>query len=119
MAEDEIPFWKFTIESGYFIPFQDLQDASPIGRVTTQPRFGLLPRSYPSDGDDDPDKRDWIRFRNHVKTLNQDSSTTHVSYKVLYLTRHGFGYHNKKEKEVGTPEWDVGSFNSPLFLTRT
>jgi hypothetical protein len=103
---------KFTIEPGYFIPLKDLQDASPIGRVTTQPRFGLLPRQYPTDSDEIPDTRDWIRFKHHVESLNRSSSKSNVSYKVLFLTRHGFGYHNKKEKEVGTPEWDV-SLKSP------
>jgi|SRR5687768_17938045 hypothetical protein len=98
--------WNFTLEPGYFIPFEELQAASPIGRVTTQPQFGLIPRLYPGDGGDDDDKRDWSRFERHVRSLNA-ASTDNVFYKVLYLTRHGFGFHNKKEKEVGTPEWDV------------
>jgi hypothetical protein len=30
-----------------------------------------------------------------------------VQYKVLYMGRHGEGYHNVAEAFYGTPAWDV------------
>lgn len=106
------PNWAFFLETGVFVPFDEQAAASAIGRVTTQPRFGLLTRSYPTDDSGAGDQQDWTRFAKYVNQLNVDSPS-HVQYKVLYLTRHGFGFHNKMEKQVGTAEWDVR--NSLLF----
>ncbi|KAH6633262.1 histidine phosphatase superfamily [Boeremia exigua] len=58
-------------------------------RATTRVNLGLLDRSYPTDGEAD---------------LNSKDENKH--YKLLYLIRHGEGFHNVKEKEVGRAEWD-------------
>lgn len=57
--------------------------------------------------------KDWPRFAEHVRTLNREAPEG-VVYKVLYLTRHGIGYHNLKSVEVGVEAWDV-SHCSPLY----
>lgn len=98
--------WKFTVEPGFFTDLAALQDEQPEAKFTTQPQLGLISRDYPTDSPDASDNRGWRRFATYVSTLNREAPEN-VTYKVLYLTRHGFGYHNKKHAEVGTVEWDV------------
>ncbi|KAK7431823.1 hypothetical protein QQZ08_001764 [Neonectria magnoliae] len=99
--------WSFTTEPGVFYELAELGHLYPGNKVATQPHLALIPgKEYPSDDASSPDQRDWVRFAAYVKWLNENSPDN-VVYKVLYLTRHGFGYHNKKHAEVGTVEWDV------------
>lgn len=56
----------------------------------------------------------WQRFAHEVRRLNRESGRG-VQYKVLYLGRHGEGYHNVAEAYYGTPAWDVCSSPSPCF----
>lgn len=42
----------------------------------------------------------------HVGHLNSQSSSN-VVYKVIFLTRHGVGYHNDKHAQVGDELWEV------------
>lgn len=97
--------WKFTAVPGVFTNLAEVQRQNVDVRITTQPHLGLLPRAYPTDTPDG-DAKDWARFANYVRSLNRDAAPGEA-YKVMYLTRHGFGYHNKKHTEVGTVEWDV------------
>ncbi|KAH6975968.1 histidine phosphatase superfamily [Ilyonectria sp. MPI-CAGE-AT-0026] len=100
------PRWVFSTESGVFSDLSDLRHQYAGHKVTTQPHLGLVPgKKYPSDDASSPDQRDWVRFAAYVKWLNE-TTPDNVVYKVLYLTRHGYGYHNKKHAEVGTVEWD-------------
>jgi hypothetical protein len=70
--------------------------------------FGLIDRTYDTDADFDPEgrKTQWERFENVVRTLN-DKADHHTQYKVLYMGRHGQGYHNVAESYYGTEAWDV------------
>jgi hypothetical protein len=107
--------WTFTAEKGYFDDLVAAAAKCPNKRLTTQPNLSLTQRSYPSDSGNAQDKRQWVRFTEHIKALNRDSPAN-VSYKLLYLTRHGEGYHNKKAAEVGEEEWDVRiSLSFPLL----
>ena len=76
--------------------------------MQTATNFGLIPRTYDTDADYDPNNRktQWQRFERQVHHL-QDHAPRHVNYKVLYLGRHGEGYHNTAETYYGTPAWDV------------
>ena len=81
--------------------------------------FGLIPRAYPSDEtlQDVESKTPWQRFEHYVKTLNGNAEEG-TEYKVLYLGRHGQGYHNVAESRYGTKLWDVSSAHFNLaFLT--
>lgn len=99
--------WIFKAQPNVFVDIADLEDQYPEGKVTTQPNLGLIPgQAYPSDDPASPDQRDWVRLAAYVKWLNENSPEN-VAYKVLYLTRHGLGYHNKLHKDVGTVEWEV------------
>lgn len=72
--------------------------------------LGLIDRAYDTDTEYDPahEKTQWQRFNHHVVRLNRRSAR-HVQYKVLYMGRHGEGYHNVAEAFYGTPAWDVSN----------
>lgn len=107
MSDKVKPRWKFHAVPGFFASPAEIAQRCPNGRFITQPSLGLLPREYPTDARGPSlDVRDWERFAHHVRCLNRDAPPR-VAYKVLYLTRHGFGYHNQKHAEVGTKAWDV------------
>ncbi|KAI4717450.1 phosphoglycerate mutase family protein [Aureobasidium sp. EXF-10727] len=69
--------------------------------------FGLIQQEYPSDTtlDDAANKTQWQRFEHHIRELNAHAEEG-VEYKVLYLGRHGQGYHNVAESRYGTKLWD-------------
>lgn len=61
---------------------------------TTQ-NLGLINRTYPADSiyPGNSSKTQWQRFENQVAQLNFNASIG-TQYKVLYMGRHGEGYHN-------------------------
>ena len=75
---------------------------------TTKPGLGLIDRPYDSDAEFDPEhqKTQWERFVHHLDHLNTHGGEK-SRYKLIYLIRHGEGFHNVKEAEVGTAEWEV------------
>jgi hypothetical protein len=79
--------------------------------------MGLINRTYDTDVEYDPERKktQWQRFDHHVFHLNRKSAH-HIQYKVLYLGRHGEGYHNAAESYYGTPAWDVRTPASPQVL---
>lgn len=79
--------------------------------------FGLINRPYDTDSEYDPDhkKTQWQRFEHQVFRLNRQSGRN-IQYKMLYMGRHGEGFHNVAESFYGTPAWNV-SF--PLFEVQT
>jgi hypothetical protein len=72
--------------------------------------FGLIRRSYGEpdvvDELDGEEKAQWRRFERHVRRLNEESPES-MMFKVLFLGRHGQGWHNVAESKYGTPAWDV------------
>jgi hypothetical protein len=64
----------------------------------------LIERSYPSE--DDSKEKQWKRFETHVVSL-EAAKKEGESYKVLFLGRHGQGWHNVAEAKYGTKAWDV------------
>lgn len=54
----------------------------------------------------------WTLLERHVAALNE-ASASKKHYKVLFLGRHGEGWHNVAESKYGTKEWDV-SQTDPL-----
>lgn len=99
--------WKFTLEPGYFTDHHSKWSSSDDGtKITTEPGLAILPRSYPSDtSSSSSDARQWPRLTSHVAHLNA-SSPSNVRYKIMYLTRHGIGFHNQKHAEVGEEAWE-------------
>lgn len=63
-------------------------------------------------------KTQWQQFAQVVDSLNANAARG-TFYKVLFMGRHGEGYHNAAESYYGTPAWNVGSSDpANLSLTR-
>lgn len=75
--------------------------------------MGLIDRAYETDAIFDPEgkKTQWERFTRFLEHKNEQGQGR-VQYKLIFLIRHGQGYHNLKEAEVGRHAWEV---RMPLF----
>ncbi|KAF9880594.1 GPI anchored protein [Colletotrichum karsti] len=98
---------KYTSVPGYFL--QDDNSTNPTGFDYASVNFGLLNRTYPTDVhfDRNGTKTQWQRFEHWVQYLTSGCRKTDtVSYKVLFMGRHGEGWHNAAETFYGTPAWN-------------
>ncbi|PIG84318.1 phosphoglycerate mutase family protein [Aspergillus arachidicola] len=97
--------FNFTTVTGYFL--QDDPKTDPDNFDYVSSNFGLIPRSYDSDTEFDPEgrKTQWERFKYHIDKLNRDSGPE-TQFKLLFLGRHGEGVHNVAESKYGTELWD-------------
>ncbi|KUJ16758.1 phosphoglycerate mutase-like protein [Mollisia scopiformis] len=90
---------------GYFLQDNNSTNSSTFDFVATN--FGLINQTYPTDAQFDPKntKSQWERFANQVFRLNL-VSPSNIEYKILFIGRHGEGYHNAAETFYGTPAWN-------------
>ncbi|KAH7383221.1 histidine phosphatase superfamily [Pyrenochaeta sp. MPI-SDFR-AT-0127] len=97
--------WKYVAQHGYFSHDQDPENSG--FEATTRPGLGILHREYPTDLEFDPNgqQSDWERLKYYVTSLNQ-KDPEHTRYKMLYIARHGEGFHNVKVAQVGWDEWE-------------
>jgi hypothetical protein len=79
-----------------------------VPTASTVSHFNLIERDYPSDLESD-NAPPWIRFTSYVASLNAaaQKAKNEEKYKVIFLQRHGEGWHNVMEARVGTKLWDV------------
>ncbi|KAE8453011.1 hypothetical protein EG329_012198 [Mollisiaceae sp. DMI_Dod_QoI] len=98
-------YLKYSTVTGYFLQDDLETDPSTFDYATTG--FGLKSQAYDTDADYDPEgtKSQWQRFDYKVSQLNHESDAN-IEYKVLYMGRHGQGYHNVAEEIYGTEAWD-------------
>ncbi|KAI2628457.1 phosphoglycerate mutase-like protein [Hypoxylon sp. NC1633] len=96
---------NYTTISGFFQ--QDDPATVSSNFDYTESNYGLIDRSYPTDNKFDPHgkRTQWERFAYYVNTLNRDCDKN-TQYKVLFMARHGEGYHNAAESYYGTPAWN-------------
>ncbi|KAI0534120.1 phosphoglycerate mutase-like protein [Xylaria digitata] len=96
---------NYTTTSGFFL--QDDLATDPKTFDYTTVNYGLINRSYPTDNEFDRHgkKTQWQRFEHYVNTLNRNADKN-TQYKVLFMARHGEGYHNAAESYYGTPAWN-------------
>ncbi|KAJ5637504.1 hypothetical protein N7490_007383 [Penicillium lividum] len=96
---------SYTTVTGYFLQDETATDASTFDYTAVN--FGLLNRTYPTDKElkHSESLTQWERFYNQVEKLNDESSSD-VEYKVLFLGRHGEGWHNAAQTYYGTPAWN-------------
>ncbi|KAK3315545.1 histidine phosphatase superfamily [Apodospora peruviana] len=100
--------FKFTATTGFFEHDNDRPTTVPPVEVITSPGLGLIDRSYKTDETLDPERNkhtQWERFVHYLNHLNTGGGGK-VVYKLIYAARHGEGYHNVKEAEVGTIAWE-------------
>jgi len=67
--------------------------------------FGLINQTYPDQTTSEAGQTQWQRFNNLVNRLNKDAKSD-VDYKLLFIGRHGEGYHNAAQTFYGTPAWN-------------
>ncbi|KAJ5635834.1 phosphoglycerate mutase [Penicillium longicatenatum] len=95
----------YTTVTGYFLQDETATDASTFDYTAVN--FGLLNRTYPADHElkHAKDLTQWERFYHQVEKLN-DESHSDVEYKVLFLGRHGEGWHNAAQTYYGDAAWN-------------
>ncbi|KAF2119226.1 histidine phosphatase superfamily [Lophiotrema nucula] len=99
----ERPFhFRYTTVKGYFLQSEDDTDDKEFDFL--KQNFGLIERSYETDGDA-AEETQWKRFEKLVRHMDEKSEDG-VQYKVLFLGRHGQGWHNVAETKYGTEAWD-------------
>ncbi|KAK4140056.1 histidine phosphatase superfamily [Dichotomopilus funicola] len=98
--------YRFFHVPGYFVDGPEAARACPGSKLTTQPNLGLLERPYDSAPNENAaGDAPWTRFSAHVEWLNKNSPPG-VSYKLLYLLRHGLSVHNVVMAKVGRDAWN-------------
>ncbi|PKS06182.1 hypothetical protein jhhlp_007499 [Lomentospora prolificans] len=98
---------QYTSVPGFFL--QDDNSTDPSGFDYATVNFGLINRTYPTDKRFDPEgtATQWERFEYYVASLNSGCRPKdNVRYKVLFMGRHGEGWHNAAETFYGTPAWN-------------
>lgn len=71
--------------------------------------FGLVEQEYDTDkslADYGRNSTQWQRFAHKLQIMNQIAPRG-VTYRLLYLGRHGQGYHNVGIMFYGDAAWDV------------
>jgi broad specificity phosphatase PhoE len=98
----------YTVVTGVFQ--QDDPATNPSTFNFTASNFGLINRDYPSDSlcPGRTNATQWQKLAHYIKTLNSDHSAkkNNERHTLLFLGRHGEGYHNAAETYFGTPAWN-------------
>jgi broad specificity phosphatase PhoE len=97
---------KFTAVPNVFIDLSAHAVADASFKATTLPLLGLLDREYGDASIDNETLKPWVRLAQYLSNLNLNASEG-TAYKVIFLTRHGFGYHNACMSRVGEEAWNV------------
>ncbi|KAL7958048.1 histidine phosphatase superfamily [Trichoderma compactum] len=84
----------------------DEQPEGPQFQATTLPGFGLIDRRYDADGDLEHEQTQWERFIHFLNHLNKEADGQ-ARYKLIFVIRHGQGFHNVKEAQVGRADWEA------------
>ncbi|KAJ8130526.1 hypothetical protein O1611_g3102 [Lasiodiplodia mahajangana] len=100
---------NYTTIGGFFLQDDTATDPKTFDYTTVN--YGLINRTYPTDRQFDRSgkKTQWERFEYYVNTLNRNADKD-TQYKVLFMARHGEGYHNAAESYYGTPAWNFNAY---------
>lgn len=93
---------QYSTVPGYFLQDDNSTNATTFDYTATN--FGLINQSYPTD-ESDSGLTQWQRFAKVVASLNH-KAPKNVDYKLIFMGRHGEGYHNSAESTYGTPAWN-------------
>jgi len=108
---------SYSVVPGIFL--QDDNATNPTGFDFIATNFGLINRTYPSDSSC-PDRgrsTQWQRLAHYIDTLNSEGpkgskgpkgpkGPKNERYSLLFMGRHGEGFHNAAETFFGTPAWN-------------
>lgn len=89
---------------GYFAQDDPNTDAATFDYA--KHNFGLIDRDYPDEDPAHKHLKQWQRFEKHMLHLANVTADEGTKYKVIYLGRHGEGFHNVGEAKYGTEAWD-------------
>ncbi|KAF1848904.1 phosphoglycerate mutase family protein [Cucurbitaria berberidis CBS 394.84] len=95
--------FKYTVQKGYFLQSEDSTDDKEFD--FRKSNFGLINRGYDTDHSAEEAEEQWKRFERYVRTQNESAKDGEF-FKVLFLGRHGQGWHNVAETKYGTEAWD-------------
>jgi hypothetical protein len=104
--------WKFQGLLDHTVNLADQFELNPAFKASTLPSLGLLDSSNQiryfgiNNQPQDEHRHPWEILKQHVEDLNKKDSNS-TRYKFLYITRHGLGYHNVFEAQVGKDAWSV------------
>ncbi|KAF2844985.1 phosphoglycerate mutase-like protein [Plenodomus tracheiphilus IPT5] len=96
---------SYSVVTGIFQQDDNATEASSFDFAASN--FGLIERPYPSDPSC-PDRKQatqWQRLAHYISTLNNKASKSE-RYSLLFMGRHGEGFHNAAESYFGTPAWN-------------
>ncbi|KAK5131440.1 hypothetical protein LTR08_000904 [Meristemomyces frigidus] len=93
-------YTSYSTVTGYFLQDEATTNASTFDYTATN--FGLINSSYPATTGN---LTQWQKFEAQVDALNANAPLNTV-YKVLFMGRHGEGYHNAAQTFYGTPAWN-------------
>ncbi|CRG88154.1 putative phosphomutase PMU1 [Talaromyces islandicus] len=97
-------YLRYSTVKGYFLQDEESTDPKKFDYVSTN--FGLINRTYDIDTESETaGKSQWERFELQVRAMNKQAGPD-MQYKVLYMGRHGEGFHNVAEAWYGTDAWD-------------
>lgn len=97
-------YLKYSTVTGYFLQDEASANATTFDFMTTN--LGLINRAYPNCTTVlTHNLTQWQRFELQVSQLNRDAPRG-TQYKLLFMGRHGDGYHNAAESYYGTPAWN-------------
>jgi broad specificity phosphatase PhoE len=100
----ERTYYKYTTVTGYFLQDEPSTDPETFDYNSTS--LGLIDRAYDSDSPvQDRNLSQWQRFANQLQGLNQEAPSG-TRYVLLYMARHGDGWHNRAERIYGSKQWN-------------
>ncbi|KAF2133753.1 phosphoglycerate mutase-like protein [Dothidotthia symphoricarpi CBS 119687] len=103
-AEAPAFHFEYSVLKGFFMQSEDSTDDSGFDFKTQN--FGLINRSYDTDSKAENEQENpWPRFERYTRHINA-AAQDGESIKVLFLGRHGQGWHNVAEAKYGTKAWD-------------
>ncbi|KAI8959028.1 phosphoglycerate mutase-like protein [Daldinia sp. FL1419] len=98
---------RFSFVPGFFEDYSRIAEDSPDNKISTQPALGILSRDYDYSSNNlvhDKELPQWAKFEHYIKYLNQKHVDDGISYKLVYVIRHGRGVHNVKMDELKVSE---------------
>ncbi|ETI22831.1 hypothetical protein G647_06908 [Cladophialophora carrionii CBS 160.54] len=103
VASSASAYLQYSTVTGYFLQDDNSTNATTFDYTATN--FGLINQTYPTDGANGASLTQWQRFAGLIANLTK-TAPSNVQYKLLFLGRHGEGWHNAAESYYGTPAWN-------------
>lgn len=97
-------YYQYTTVKGYFVQDDPATDPNTFDYATAN--LGLINRPYDTDSSSlNQNLTQWQRFAHKLRSLNEEAPRG-TRYVLVYIARHGEGWHNRAEQKYGTHLWD-------------